>query len=147
VIDLQHLPLLNAYLNAISGAWLLAGRRFILKGNMARHRACMLAALATSVLFLASYLTYHAQVGTHRFQTPGWIRTVYLAILATHTILAVVIVPLVLVTLSRALRARFPAHRKLARVTWPLWMYVSVTGVVIYVLLYQVDPRLSGTVP
>lgn len=147
MIDLQHLPLLNAYLNAISAAWLLAGYRFIKKGNMSRHRLCMLAALATSVLFLTSYLTYHVQVGTNHFRSHGWIRPVYFSILTTHTILAVVIVPLVLVTLTRALRSRFPAHRKLARITWPIWMYVSVTGVLIYVLLYQVDPALSGPIP
>lgn len=147
MIDLHHLPLLNAYLNGISAAWLLAGRRFILKGDMRRHRTCMLAALGTSVLFLISYLTYHAQVGTNHFRSGGWIRPVYFTILTTHTILAVAIVPLVLVTLTRALKSRFPAHRRLARVTWPAWMYVSVTGVLIYVLLYQVDPRLGGPAP
>lgn len=147
MIDLQHLPLLNAYLNAISAAWLLAGYRFIRKGNMIRHRFCMLAALATSVLFLTSYLTYHIQVGNNLFRSHGWIRPVYFTILISHISLAVVIVPLVLVTLTRALRRRFPAHRKVARITWPLWMYVSVTGVLVYVLLYHVDPALSGPMP
>jgi len=102
----------------------------------------MLAALSCSLLFLAGYLTYHFNVqGVTRFLEPAWFRPIYLAILLTHTVLAVVIVPLVVVTLSRALRRRFDRHRKIARWTWPLWMYVSVTGVMIYLLLYQIYPQ------
>ena len=102
----------------------------------------MTGALVTSVLFLTSYLIYHARAGSTPFQSEGWIRPVYFTILLTHTVLAVVIVPMVLITLRRALKERFEAHRKLARITWPLWMYVSVTGVLIYLMLYHLDPYL-----
>ena len=107
----------------------------------------MLAAFATSTLFLACYLTYHGYLAyyLHRgptlFRNPAWFRPIYLAVLLTHTVLAVVIVPLVLITLSRGLKERYKAHRKIARWTWPLWMYVSVTGVLIYVFLYQIFPQ------
>ena len=149
MIALEDLPRLNASLNALSAVWLLAGFVFIRRGRVAAHRTCMIAALVTSVLFLTSYLIYHAQAGTTRFQTEGWVRQVYLLILGTHTVLAVAVVPLVLITLRRALRRRFDLHRRLARVTWPIWIYVSVTGVVIYWMLYHVDPALraaAGTV-
>src|SRR5437763_3639054 len=109
----------------------------IKQGRMAMHRALMLAALATSSLFLVSYLYYHAHVGSVHFQGQGWSRPVYFSILISHTILAAAIVPLVIITLSRALRERFDRHRKIARWTFPLWLYVSVTGVVIYVMLYH----------
>ena len=142
-MDLHDLPRLNAALNGLSAVFLLLGFRFIRSGRRMAHRNCMVAAVGTSVLFLASYLTYHFQAGTTRFQTEGWIRILYLTILVSHTILAVTIVPLVAVTLSRAIRRRFAAHRKIARWTWPLWIYVSVTGVLIYVLLYHVDPALG----
>jgi putative membrane protein len=130
-------PALNASLNGASAVLLLVGRNFIKRGRMAAHRAVMLTALVTSTLFLISYLYYHAHVGSVHFQGQGWSRPVYFTILTTHTILAVVIVPLVIITLSRALRERFDRHRAIARWTFPLWLYVSVTGVVIYFMLYH----------
>lgn len=144
MITLHDLPRLDACLNALSAVWLCAGLYFIKRGHIALHRFCMLGAVTTSLLFLTSYIIYHAHVGTTRFQTPGWIRQVYLAILATHTVLAVAVVPLVAITLSRALRRRFDQHRKIARITWPIWVYVSVTGVVIYWMLYHLDPALRA---
>jgi uncharacterized membrane protein YozB (DUF420 family) len=136
-MSVTDLPLLNACLNATSAVLLLAGYRFIRRGQRDHHRACMLAALAVSTLFLASYLTYHVQVGSVPFQRHGPIRVVYFTILLTHVVLAIVIVPLALVTASRALAGRFDRHRAIARWTLPLWLYVSVTGVVIYLMLYQ----------
>src|SRR5437588_15503 len=130
-------PVVNATLNASSAILLLAGRWFISRGRMAIHRGFMIAALVTSSVFLVSYLYYHAHVGSVHFQGQGWSRPVYFTILITHTILAAAIVPLVIITLSRALRERFDRHRKIARWTFPLWLYVSVTGVVIYVMLYH----------
>ena len=144
-MDLHVLPALNAGLNTLSALCLALGFAFIRARRVTAHRRAMLGAVTASVLFLASYLTYHLQAGTTRFQTPGAPRTVYLAILATHTVLAVVIVPLVAITLVRALRGRFVLHRRIARWTWPLWMYVSITGVVIYLMLYHLDPALSGS--
>ena len=131
-----QLPTLNAALNSLSAVFLCAGYFFICKNNRAAHQRCMLAAVASSTLFLISYLTYHFQVGSVGFKGQGWVRPVYFTILITHTILAAAIVPLVLVTLSRALRARFDSHRRIARWTFPIWLYVSVTGVVIYLMLY-----------
>ena len=139
-VALEDLPALNAGLNTLSALFLLTGFLCIRRHRIAAHRACMLSALGTSTLFLISYLTYHFQVGTTRFTATGWIRPLYFTILATHTVLAVVIVPLVLLTLRRALRREFPRHARLARWTLPLWFYDSVTGVVIYVLLYRVAP-------
>jgi uncharacterized membrane protein YozB (DUF420 family) len=130
-------PAINATLNGTSAVLLLLGRWYIARGRMAIHRAIMIAALVTSTAFLACYLYFHAHVGDVRFQGQGWIRPVYFAILITHVILAAVIVPMVIITLSRALRARFDRHRVIARWTFPLWLYVSVTGVVIYVMLYH----------
>jgi uncharacterized membrane protein YozB (DUF420 family) len=102
----------------------------------------MISAVCSSALFLTGYLTYHFTVhGVTRFQNPAWFRPIYLTLLSTHTFLAVVIVPMVLITLSRALRQRFDKHKRIARWTWPLWMYVSVTGVLIYLLLYQIFPQ------
>jgi uncharacterized membrane protein YozB (DUF420 family) len=135
--ELSSLPALNALLNGTSAVLLLVGRNLIRRGRMQAHRLMMLAALCTSAAFLASYLYYHAHVGSVHFQGHGWSRPLYFSILLSHTILAVVIVPLVLVTLSRALRARYALHRAIARWTFPLWMYVSVTGVVIYLMLYK----------
>lgn len=132
-----HLPTLNAILNGTSAASILAGYWFIRRGRMNAHRACMLTALAASTLFLGSYLYYHAQVGSVAFQGRGWIRPVYFAILLSHTILAVIIVPMVLVTVTRAWREQFDRHKRIARWTFPIWLYVSVTGVVIYFLLYH----------
>jgi putative membrane protein len=136
-LTLSDLPTLNAVLNAASALLLACGFAAIRAGRRDAHRRFMLAAVSTSSLFLVSYLVYHFQVGSVRFTGVGAIRSAYLAILLTHTVLAVAIVPLVLLTLRLALRERFPAHRRLARVTLPLWAYVSVTGVVIYWMLYR----------
>jgi uncharacterized membrane protein YozB (DUF420 family) len=135
--DYTVLPAVNATLNAIATVFLAVGWTFIRRGDMRRHRACMLAAFATSTLFLISYLVYHANVGSVPFQGQGSIRTVYFVILITHIVLAAVILPLVLVTLSRALSRRFDRHRAIARWTLPIWLYVSVTGVLIYLMLYR----------
>ena len=131
------LPALNATLNATSAVLLTIGWILIRRGRWRQHRAFMIAAFSTSVLFLISYLTYHAHVGSKHFPGQGTIRIVYFTILLTHTVLAVTIVPLVLITLSRGLSSRFDRHRAIARWTLPLWMYVSVTGVVVYLMLYQ----------
>jgi uncharacterized membrane protein YozB (DUF420 family) len=136
-LDLRMLPALNAALNATAATLLLIGYRQIRRGRMRAHRACMIAAFAVSTLFLVSYLTYHAQVGSRRFAGTGAIRTVYLSILLTHTVLAALVPPMAIVTLVRALGERFDRHRALARWTLPIWLYVSVTGVVVYVMLYQ----------
>ena len=136
-MSLSDLPSLNALLNTTSALLLVAGWVLVRTGHREAHRRVMLAALATSTLFLASYLVYHARVGSVRYAGQGTLRAVYFAVLTSHTILAAVIVPLVIVTLARALRGRFDAHRRLARVTLPLWAYVSVTGVVVYVMLYR----------
>ena len=130
-------PVINATQNGASAVLLLVGRSFIKRGRMAAHRAVMITALLTSTLFLASYLYYHYHVGSVRFQGQGWVRPLYFTILTSHTILAVVIVPMVIITLSRALRRRFDRHRAIARWTFPLWLYVSVTGVIVYFMLYQ----------
>ncbi len=130
-------PVLNATLNGASAMLLITGRWLISRRRIAAHRAVMLSALTTSTLFLISYLYYHAHVGSVHFRGQGWTRPVYFTILISHTILAAAIVPLVIITLSRALRERFDRHRAIARWTFPLWLYVSVTGVVIYVMLYR----------
>ena len=130
-------PVINAMLNGTSGVLLLVGRSLILKGRMAAHRAVMITALITSSLFLTSYLYYHYHVGSVRFQGQGFSRPVYFAILLSHTILAIVIVPMIIVTMIRALRERFDRHRAIARWTFPLWLYVSITGVIVYFMLYQ----------
>lgn len=140
-MSFSELPAVNAAFNGLSTLFLLAGFYFIRRKQTIAHRNCMLAALASSILFLTGYLTYHAVAGTTVFREPAGFRPVYLTILFTHTVLAVVIVPLVLITLTRALRERFDRHRRIARWTWPLWLYVSVTGVVIYLLLYQIFPQ------
>ena len=138
----HDLPAVNATLNGLSAILLGAGYVCIKKKNIPAHRACMISAFVTSAIFLACYLTYHIFVHhVTYFRNPAWFRPIYLAILATHTILAVVIVPLIFMTLSRALRQRFDRHKRIARWTWPLWMYVSVTGVVVYWLLYQKFPQ------
>jgi len=133
-----QLPTLNAALNSLSAVFLCAGYFFIIMKNRDAHRRCMLAALACSSLFLISYLTYHFQVGSVGFKGQGWIRPVYFTILISHTILAAAVPPLALITLVRALRERFDAHRRIARWTLPIWLYVSVTGVVIYLMLYGI---------
>jgi uncharacterized membrane protein YozB (DUF420 family) len=136
-VTTRDLPAVNALLNGTSAVLLLAGYLLIRARRPAAHRAAMLGAVACSALFLASYLYYHAQVGSVRFTGQGPLRIVYFAILGTHTVLAAAIVPLVLVTLQRALAGRFDRHRRIARITLPLWAYVSVTGVVIYWMLYR----------
>jgi uncharacterized membrane protein YozB (DUF420 family) len=136
-LTLQDLPAVNAVLNATSAGLLLLGYASIRTGRREAHRRFMLAALLSSSLFLVSYVIYHLGVGSVRFGGQGWLRATYFAVLISHTSLAIVIVPLVLVTLRRALAARFDRHRRLARITLPLWGYVSVTGVVIYWMLYR----------
>jgi uncharacterized membrane protein YozB (DUF420 family) len=131
-------PALNAALNGASAVLLLSGRWFIVHGRMAIHRAFMIAALVTSSVFLGCYLYYHYHVGSVHFQGTGWSRPVYFTILISHTILAAVIVPMIIITLARALRERFDRHRVIARWTFPLWLYVSITGVVIYLMLYRI---------
>jgi len=141
------LPPVNATLNALSAVFLSWGLYFIRRQRKAAHRNCMISAFITSAIFLVCYITYHTYLARylHRgptvFRNPPWFRPIYLALLISHTILAVAIVPMVLVTLSRALKERFEAHKRIARWTWPLWMYVSVTGVLIYFLLYQIFPQ------
>lgn len=130
-------PVIDATLNGASAVLLVIGRGLIKRGRRAAHRAVMIAALVSSSLFLISYLYYHAHVGSIHFRGQGWSRPVYFSILTTHTILAAVIVPMVIITVSRALRERFDRHRVIARWTFPLWLYVSITGVVIYLMLYQ----------
>jgi putative membrane protein len=138
----SDLPAVNATLNALSAVFLFAGYVFVRRGHRVAHRNCMVSALVTSVLFLASYLTYHLTVkAVTRFLEPAWFRPIYLGILLTHTVLAAGIVPLVLLTVFRALRQQFDRHKAIARWTWPLWMYVSVTGVMIYFLLYRIFPQ------
>ena len=131
-------PVIDATLNGTSAVLLVIGRGLIKSGRMAAHRAVMIAALASSSLFLISYLYYHAHVGSIHFQGQGIWRPIYFTLLTSHTILAAVIVPMVIITLSRALRARYDKHRLIARWTFPLWLYVSITGVVIYFMLYQI---------
>ncbi|HUE88635.1 MAG TPA: DUF420 domain-containing protein [Vicinamibacterales bacterium] len=135
--DYTVLPAVNATLNGIATVFLSVGWVLILRGEVRRHRACMLAAFATSALFLTSYLVYHANVGSVPFQGQGAVRVVYFAILITHIVLAALILPLALITLSRALSERYDRHRAIARWTLPIWLYVSITGVVIYAMLYQ----------
>jgi uncharacterized membrane protein YozB (DUF420 family) len=136
MISLSDLPTVNASLNAIAAVLLVIGWVLIRRGRVRAHRAVMLSALACSALFLASYLVYHYQVGSVRFQGTGAIRTLYFSVLLTHTVLAALVPFLAAITLFRALRRHFPRHRAIARWTLPIWLYVSVTGVVVYVMLY-----------
>lgn len=138
MIELAQLPSLNALLNATSAVLLVVGYYFICQCNIQAHRACMTSAFVVSILFLISYLTYHAYAGATRFSGQGWIRPVYFILLFSHTILAALVPVLALITLSRALRQQFDKHRRIARWTLPIWLYVSVTGVLIYWLLYHV---------
>ena len=139
MLALHDLPALNASLNATTAVLLTIGYALIRRGHRLAHRAVMLAALAVSAAFLVSYLYYHSRVGTTRFPGQGWIRAAYFAILLSHTILAAGVVPLAVTTLRRGLRADHPRHARLARWTLPIWLYVSVTGVVIYAMLYRVS--------
>ena len=136
-MDYTDLPALNAVLNSASAILVLAGVYFIKQRNVTAHKTCMLAALGVSALFLTSYLIYHYQVGSVRFEREGPIRVIYLGILLTHTVLAAAVVPLVLRTVYLALKNRLDSHRRIARWTFPIWIYVSVTGVVVYLMLYQ----------
>ena len=134
-------PALNATLNGTSAALLLTGRVLIAKRRIVAHRICMIAAVVASALFLACYLFFHFKVGNILFLGQGWARPVYFTILISHVTLAIVIVPMAIVTLSRGLGRRYPQHRAIARWTWPLWMYVSVTGVIVYFMLYRWFPH------
>ena len=136
-MDYSIFPAINATLNATSAILLITGRTLIARGRVAAHRAVMITAFVASTLFLIYYLYYHAHVGSVHFRGAGWSRPVYFTILTSHTILAIVIVPMILITLSRGLKQRYPQHRSIARWTFPLWLYVSVTGVVIYTMLYH----------
>jgi putative membrane protein len=136
-LTVHDLPAVNASLNAISGVLLVAGYLLIRARRIEQHRRCMIAAFTASSLFLICYVVYHAQVGSVRFTRQGFVRPLYYSILITHVTLAVVVVPLAIMTLSRGLQARYPRHRAIARWTLPIWLYVSVTGVLVYVLLYQ----------
>jgi uncharacterized membrane protein YozB (DUF420 family) len=139
-MSFSDLPLLNAFLNTTSAVLLLIGHQLIKKGRKDSHKKLMIAAFVASSLFLISYLTYHYVHGSQHFAGEGLIRPVYFLILATHTVLAAAIVPLVLITLRRGLRSEFSLHRRIARWTYPIWLYVSVTGVIIYLMLYQLFP-------
>jgi uncharacterized membrane protein YozB (DUF420 family) len=136
--DYSIFPALNAGLNGASAVMITTGRVLIHRHKVRLHRACMITAVATSSLFLISYLYYHAHVGSVHFPGQGWIRPVYFAILISHTLLAATVVPLVLLSLNHALRQRFDRHRRIARWAYPVWLYVSITGVVVYVMLYQI---------
>jgi uncharacterized membrane protein YozB (DUF420 family) len=137
VLDVHQLPSLNAALNALSGVFLLTGYTMIRQRRIAAHRTCMLAAFLTSTLFLISYVTYHLNAGSRPFTGHGPIRLVYFGILISHVFLAAAILPLALTTLRHGLAARYDRHVRIARWTFPIWMYVSVTGVIIYLMLYQ----------
>jgi len=136
-----YFPALIAGLNGTSAVLLGTGRYMIARGRIAAHRACMIAAIVASTLFLACYLYFHYRVGDIRFLGDHFWHVVYLIVLIPHVILAIVIVPMVIITLSRGLRARYDRHRAIARWTWPLWMYVSVTGVLVYFMLYRWFPH------
>ncbi len=136
-VDLAILPTVNASLNGVTALLLVTGFLLMRRKRIKAHRAVMLTAFAVSCVFLASYLYYHAHIGSKRFEGEGWIRPVYYTILISHTILAAAVPPLALVTLARGLRRRYDAHRHIARWTLPIWLYVSVTGVIVYLLLYR----------
>ena len=146
-MTLSDLPALNATLNGLAATCLVAGYVCIRRGRVKAHRTCMVGALIASTVFLGCYVYYHYSMkklhgeAHTRFLNPAWFRPFYLVLLFTHLVGAIAIVPMVLVTLTRALRARFDAHRRIARWTWPVWIYVSVTGVLIYFLLYQIFPQ------
>ena len=138
-MDWTDLSTVNASLNGLAAVLLVCGWILIRRRRWRAHRNCMLAAFACSVLFLVSYLTYHAKVGSVRFEGQGAVRTLYLGILLTHTVLAAAVPFLAVVTLSRGLRRRFDRHVRIARYTLPIWLYVSVTGVIVYLMLYRLD--------
>ena len=136
-MTVHDLPAVNASLNAISGVLLLTGYGLIRTGHITQHRRCMIAAFVASSAFLVCYIVYHAQVGSVPFTRQGFVRPLYFTILITHVTLAATVPPLAIVTLSRGLKGRYPQHIRIARWTFPIWLYVSVTGVLVYVLLYQ----------
>jgi len=140
LIALHDLPTVNAVLNGTAAVLLVWGYTLIRRKKVEQHRRVMLSAFAVSVIFLTCYLVYHYNVGSVRFPRPGWVKTVYLTILFTHTVLAVTVPFLAVITLNRALRGRFDKHRKIARWTFPIWLYVSVTGVIVYLMLYHIYP-------
>jgi uncharacterized membrane protein YozB (DUF420 family) len=142
LLGIHDLPIVNATLNAMATVLLLIAYYFIRHRRIEAHRRTMLTAFAVSCVFLVCYLVYHYNVGSVRFDKPGWVRTVYLVILFTHTVLAATVPFLAIITLRRGLKREDARHRKIARWTFPIWLYVSVTGVVVYVLLYQVRPLL-----
>lgn len=136
--DYSIFPAINATLNGASAVLLTTGRFFIARKQIQQHKACMIAAVATSSVFLICYLYYHAHVGSVHFPGQGWARPVYFTILISHTLLAAAVVPLVLLSLINGLKSRFDRHRRISRWTFPIWLYVSVTGVVVYIMLYQI---------
>lgn len=139
MIQLADLPAVNAVLNATTTVLLTTGFVMVRRRKLTAHKVCMLAAFAVSTVFLASYLYYHAHAGIRRFTGQGWIRPLYFAILISHTLLAAAVVPLAMTTAYRGLAGRFPKHQRIARWTLPIWLYVSLTGVVVYLLLYRVS--------
>ena len=141
-IGIHDLPAVNAVLNGTAAILLIIGYIYIKQYQVRRHNQIMLAAFIVSCLFLVSYVVYHLNVGSVKFDKPGWVRTTYLCILVTHTILAAAVPVLATITLVLGLMRRFEKHRKIAKWTFPIWLYVSVTGVIVYLLLYQVKPRL-----
>jgi uncharacterized membrane protein YozB (DUF420 family) len=138
LIQITDLPAVNATLNAIAATLLICGYTMIRRGRVTAHRRFMLSAFATSILFLICYVIYHANVGSKRFPGTGLIRTVYFVILITHVVLAAAVPPLALITLNYGLKSRFDRHVRIARWTFPIWLYVSVTGVIVYLMLYQI---------
>ncbi len=136
-MTVETLPSINACLNSLSAVLLLAGFGFIRQGNRQAHRVCMVSAFGVSVVFLVSYLVHHALAGIIYYQGQGWVRHFYFLILTTHTILAVLVPVLAVLTLRRALRGEFEKHKKIARITYPIWLYVSLTGVLVYFMLYR----------
>lgn len=136
--DYSIFPAINASLNGASAVLIVTGRSLIRRKKIALHRACMIAAVITSTAFLACYLYYHAHVGSVRFPGQGWVRPVYFSVLISHTLLAAAVPVLVVLSLTFALRQKFERHRRIARWTYPIWLYVSITGVIVYLLLYQI---------
>ena len=145
MLSVSYLPHLNALLNAIAACFLMGGFAFIKSGNRKAHRLCMISALIVSGLFLISYITLRFYTPIFVFQGEGIIRIFYYILLISHVSLAITIVPLVAVTLNRAVKEKFPSHKKIARWTWPIWMYVSITGIIVYIMLYQLYPIKTAT--
>ena len=141
-LGIHNLPAVNAALNGVAAVLLITGYTFIRQGKINAHHKMMLGAFTVSCVFLVCYLVYHWNVGSVKFDKPGWVRIVYLWILGTHTVLAATVPVLAIITLRRALKAQYERHRAIAKWTFPVWLYVSVTGVLVYVLLYHVKPQL-----